>query len=212
MKTRPYLTGPRLCGYMRPAASRRPPHPRRGRARPPTKHLLCAILLCSLLIAPAVGVAAPAAPAAPQACGELFFSEYVEGSYFNKALEIFNGSTAAVDLAAYRVELYSNGSATPSQGVNLSGLLAAGGVFVMAHSSAAVDILDVADLLSSTVVNFNGDDAVVLKHSGAIIDVIGQIGFDPGTEWGSGSVTDKRTHLAPQRRDLDRRRERRRRL
>ena len=33
---------------------------------------------------------------------------------------------------------------------------------------------------------FNGDDAVVLRKGTTDIDVIGQIGFDPGTEWGSG--------------------------
>ncbi len=32
---------------------------------------------------------------------------------------------------------------------------------------------------------FNGDDAVVLRKGTTVIDVIGQIGFDPGSEWGS---------------------------
>ena len=33
---------------------------------------------------------------------------------------------------------------------------------------------------------FNGDDAVVLRKGTTVIDVIGQIGVDPGTEWGTG--------------------------
>ena len=33
---------------------------------------------------------------------------------------------------------------------------------------------------------FNGDDAVVLRKGTTVLDVIGQIGFDPGTEWGTG--------------------------
>ncbi len=33
---------------------------------------------------------------------------------------------------------------------------------------------------------FNGDDAVVLRKGTTVLDVIGQIGTDPGTEWGSG--------------------------
>jgi uncharacterized protein len=33
---------------------------------------------------------------------------------------------------------------------------------------------------------FNGDDAVALRKGTTMIDVIGQIGFDPGTEWGTG--------------------------
>ena len=48
------------------------------------------------------------------AATDLFFSEYIEGSSFNKALEIYNGTGAAVDLSTYSVELYSNGAAAPS--------------------------------------------------------------------------------------------------
>ena len=33
---------------------------------------------------------------------------------------------------------------------------------------------------------YNGDDTVVLRKGATIIDAIGQIGYDPGTEWGSG--------------------------
>ncbi len=117
---------------------------------------------------------------------ELFFSEYIEGSSFNKALEIFNGTEDIVDLTGYSVELYSNGSPTASQTVSLSGSLANDDVYVIAHGSAAQAILDVTDLISNGVANFNGDDAVVLKNGTTIIDVIGQIGIDPGSEWGSG--------------------------
>ncbi|MCK7471803.1 MAG: hypothetical protein MZU95_14260 [Desulfomicrobium escambiense] len=43
---------------------------------------------------------------------DLFISEYIEGSSNNKALEIYNGTRATVDLSIYSVALYSNGSAT----------------------------------------------------------------------------------------------------
>ncbi len=43
-----------------------------------------------------------------------------------------------------------------------------------------------ADLINSSVINWNGDDAVVLKNNGIVIDVIGQVGVDPGSAWGSG--------------------------
>jgi len=58
------------------------------------------------------------------ACGGLFFSEYIEGSSFNKAIEIYNGTGAPVDLSAYKVELYINGASSPSQSATLSGTLA----------------------------------------------------------------------------------------
>ena len=121
---------------------------------------------------------------------ELFFSEYIEGSSFNKAVEIYNGTGAPVDLSTYTVELYSNGAAVPSQSVALSGTLTNGDVFVIAHGSAAAAILTVADMTSSTVINFNGDDAVVLRNNGAVVDAFGQVGVDPGTEWTGGGVDD----------------------
>jgi uncharacterized protein len=118
---------------------------------------------------------------------DLFFSEYVEGSSNNKALEIYNGTGAAVNLAAggYRIEMYFNGSATPGLTVNLTGTVASGDVYVVAQSSASAAILAQADLTNGSGW-FNGDDAVMLRKGTAILDVIGQAGFDPGTEWGSG--------------------------
>ena len=123
--------------------------------------------------------------AATTDCGDLFVSEYIEGSSYNKAIEIYNGTGGTVDLSAYTLELYSNGASSPSQTTTLSGNLAEGDVVVIAHGSADPAIRAETDIFSSTVINFNGDDAFVLKHSGTTIDVIGQIGVDPGTRWGS---------------------------
>lgn len=120
---------------------------------------------------------------------ELFFSEYIEGSSNNKALEIYNGTGAAVNLSAgqYKVEMYFNGATSPGRTVNLTGTVAAGDVFVLAHSNANATILAQADQIDPSNPGwYNGDDAVVLKKGTTIIDVIGQIGVDPGTEWGSG--------------------------
>jgi len=121
---------------------------------------------------------------------ELFISEYIEGSSFNKALEIFNGTGGPVDLATemYTVEIYYNGNGSPGDTINLTGTLMDNDVIVLAHSSADGAILTEADIVTSDV-NFNGNDAVVLKRNGVVIDAIGQIGNDPGSEWGSGSVS-----------------------
>lgn len=122
----------------------------------------------------------------------LYFSEYIEGSSNNKALEIYNNSGSTVDLAAgdYKVEIYNNGHSLPDTTINLSGTVTDGNVFVLSHSSADASILAVAWQTAGNV-NFNGDDAVVLKKTDTILDVIGQVGFDPGVEWGSGSTTTK---------------------
>lgn len=118
---------------------------------------------------------------------DLFFSEYIEGTSNNKALEIFNNTGAAVDLAAgsYNVQMFFNGSASAGLTINLTGTVAHGDVFVLAHSSAAAAILAQADQTNGAGW-YNGDDAVVLRKGTTVIDSIGQVGFDPGTEWGSG--------------------------
>ncbi|ABC33190.1 predicted extracellular nuclease [Hahella chejuensis KCTC 2396] len=125
---------------------------------------------------------------AVHAAADLFFSEYVEGSSNNKALEIYNGTSADVDLSAYEVQMYFNGSSSAGVTLNLSGTLAAGDVYVIAHSSADPAILTQADLTSGGGF-FNGDDAILLLKGGAAVDSIGQIGVDPGSEWGSGDVS-----------------------
>ncbi|MDN5768883.1 MAG: ExeM/NucH family extracellular endonuclease [Humibacillus sp.] len=131
-------------------------------------------------------VAAPSASAAPT---DLFFSEYVEGSSNNKALEIYNGTGAPVDLASagYAVRLYFNGSSTSSSTIALTGTVANGDVFVLAASAADPAVLTAADQTTGASL-WNGDDAISLVKTDATapLDVIGQIGFDPGTEWGTG--------------------------
>lgn len=122
------------------------------------------------------------------AAADLFFSEYIEGSSNNKALEIFNGTGAPVDLSNYRVELYSNGATAAGNTQVLSGTLAAGAVYVIANSSSIQAILDLADI-TSTVTFFNGDDAVALVNvnTSAYVDIFGVIGNDPGAAWASGA-------------------------
>lgn len=118
---------------------------------------------------------------------DLFISEYVEGSSFNKALELFNGTSAAIDLGAgqYVLDVYFNGSSS-STSLALTGTINPGSAFVLAHPSAT---LGVTPNVTTTVVNFNGNDAVVLRKSTTVLDVIGQVGFNPGTQWGSNDTS-----------------------
>jgi predicted extracellular nuclease len=146
--------------------------------RLPTAALAVLALMLSSLVAGALPARAASA--------DLFFSEYVEGSSFNKAIEIYNGTGAPVNLGAYTLELYSNGSPTTGATRVLSGTLADGDVFVGAHSAADPAVLAVADdTVNGGVYNWNGDDAVVLRKAGTVVDSIGQVGSDPGAEWGT---------------------------
>ena len=118
---------------------------------------------------------------------ELFISEYVEGSSNNKALEIYNGTGAPIDLAAggYNVQMFFNGSSSAGLNIGLTGVVAAGDVYVVAQSLASASILAQADQTNAAGW-YNGDDAVVLRRGVEVIDVLGQVGLDPGTEWGAG--------------------------
>jgi predicted extracellular nuclease len=143
------------------------------------RRLVLAVLVLACALA-----GAPGALAAPS---DLFFSEYIEGSSNNKALEMYNGTGAPIDLAGqgYNVQMYFNGSASAGLTINLTGTVANGDVYVVAQSSAAAAILAQADQTNGSGW-FNGDDAVVLRKGTTVLDVIGQIGFDPGAEWGAG--------------------------
>ncbi len=121
----------------------------------------------------------------------LFFSEYIEGSSNNKALEIYNASGVSVDLSRYQVLNYANGSVTPTNTLNLTGTLAAGDVYVIANASANSAILAQSDI-TSTVTFFNGDDAVALRCTmpASDLDIIGVIGNDPGVGWAVAGIAD----------------------
>lgn len=124
-------------------------------------------------------------------CTDLFFSEYIEGTSDNKALEIYNPTSSGIDLSDYRVYRYANGSPTPTDTLHPVGIIAAGDVYVIANPDPTPgpdpQILAEEDTLH-TVTFYNGDDAISLYKisTTTIIDVIGEIGVDPGTNWTVG--------------------------
>ena len=132
-------------------------------------------------------------PAAAQPCTEPFISEYLEGSSNNKALEIFNPRPTPLNMAGYSLKAYNNGGLTVSNSFTFPAnvTIPAGGVYTIANSQALAGILSVADT-TSTITFFNGDDAVVLFKNTDTLDIIGKVGFDPGTNWtvGTGSTLD----------------------
>ncbi|MGB3526885.1 MAG: lamin tail domain-containing protein, partial [Flavobacteriales bacterium] len=113
---------------------------------------------------------------------DLFISEYVEGSSFNKYIEIFNGTGAPVDLSDYALQFFSNGASTPTTTDALSGTLVDGATMVYAHGSAAAYQ---GTVTTSGAVNFNGDDAFALRNvaTNSYADIIGTIGERPSPAW-----------------------------
>ncbi|RKQ33240.1 5'-nucleotidase C-terminal domain-containing protein [Oceanobacillus halophilus] len=109
---------------------------------------------------------------------DLFISEYMEGSSYNKAIEIYNGTGTTVNLSDYELALFSNGSTEASQSLSLTGELEHGDVYVLAHPNADELILAETDETNGSVINFNGNDALVLKKNEIVLDAVGEVGTD----------------------------------
>ena len=148
-------------------------------------------------------------------CSELFISEYVEGSGNNKALEIYNPTSSAIDLGEYIVIRYSNGGTSASSGnaIQLVGMIGPNdvhvGVIEKLNPSGAGNEVPVADSLQSKADAFycadyntsnawywNGNDAIVLARgsvneitSAEIVDVFGKVGEDPVGGWTDNAAT-----------------------
>jgi predicted extracellular nuclease len=78
-------------------------------------------------------------------CSDLFFSEYMEGSSNNKALEIYNPTSTSIDLSDYLVYRNNNGSLTPSATFSPRGILAPDSVYVIVNASSIPSIVSRSD-------------------------------------------------------------------
>lgn len=117
--------------------------------------------------------------------GSLLISKYIEGTGNNKAVEIFNGTDAPVDLSQCSLAQYDNGATAPTTVIPLSGTLAPGACFVVARPAFpnapdyAPDPALLAAAASSGMTNklltFNGDDVIVLRRGSTVLDRVGQV-------------------------------------
>ena len=132
---------------------------------------------------------------------DVFFSEYIEGSSNNKAIEIYNPTDADIVLDGYVINYYNNGSATVTKSYDLAGItLVAGDVYVICsdtYSGAAVcdEIQAYAD--ADSVVFFNGNDAMELMKDTVAIDVLGVVGVDEYWTVGDAAMAEYTLVRAP---------------
>jgi hypothetical protein len=148
-------------------------------------------------------------------CSEIFFSEYVEGSRNNKALEIYNPTNKTVNLTQYRIVRWPNGSSQFSFALShkLVGFLPSRKTIVLVIdkqditkvgldtpvvrvlAQKATLFLGKTDSLNFSM-SFNGDDALSLEKYNAqlgkyvAVDIFGKIGDKPNPCW-----TDKYPYL-----------------
>ena len=140
---------------------------------------------------------------------DLFFSEYIEGSSNNKALEVYNPTDETLSLDNYIIYTNYNGNSwSPGDGGRYTfpsgATVLPGEVFVAASADAWDEVLQAADSAyaygdGAYITSFNGDDARGLAkiHDGdtTIIDLIGfydieaDTSVDPGSGWDVAGVS-----------------------
>ncbi|WP_130736252.1 endonuclease [Flavobacterium sp. J27] len=128
---------------------------------------------------------------------DLYFSEYIEGSSNNKALEIKNETGNSKSLSGYVIKKQTNGAGSWSSGLSLSGSLANNGKFVIVNSLISSTCFNKSSANISTTateLTFNGNDAVGLFKNGVLIDIIGT--FNGGSSNFAADVTLRRKSTA----------------
>jgi hypothetical protein len=130
----------------------------------------------------------------------LFFSEYAEGSGFNKYLEIFNPTDSVISLSHFALAHTTNAPAIPGTFETWlpftdGALIAPGGTYTVVHPSADASLVAAADQTYPSL--SNGDDGFGLvagtPDDYTVLDIIGTWDADPGSEWvvaGNGSTSD----------------------
>lgn len=128
---------------------------------------------------------------------ELFFSEYIEGSSFNKALEIVNLTGSSINLTedAYSIKKQSNGEGNWVGELLLTGRIANNEVYVIANENTThPDILNKASLIKAGApMDFNGNDAIGLFKDGVLVDIIGTL--DDPEDFGKDVTLRRRTEV-----------------
>lgn len=120
-----------------------------------------------------------------QAAGDLFISSYVEGSSWNKALEIYNGTGKTINLSGYSLRKQSNGQGSFGSTLKLTGTLPNNSTYLISHKSAGNEILlTKAALLTDTLLQINGNDAIELVRNGVPIDRVGAANAGADVYWG----------------------------
>lgn len=129
---------------------------------------------------------------------DLYFSEYLEGSSNNKALEIANNTGSPISLSTYVIKKQTNGTGSWSTGIPLTGTLTNGAKFVLINSSIASTCYSKTSANISTTateLTFNGNDAVGLFKNGILIDIIGT--FNGGTaDFAANETLRRNTNVA----------------
>ncbi len=140
-----------------------------------------------------------AAPPVVDDPSNLIFSEYIEGSGNNKALEITNLTDSTVVLSNYQIAQTNNGSDwIYFHEFASEASIAAGEQYVLITDEVETTLFDANDadevLGYPSPIHFNGDDARALIHIDSQtgdttwIDIFGEANLDPGSGWSVAGI------------------------
>ena len=118
--------------------------------------------------------------------GSLVFSEYVEGTGNNKAVEIANVGDLPISTGDCIVNRYQNGAATAAASPIIIDTVTLDGNETLVLCSSSFSQTSLCDQLSENL-QHSGNDVVELVCAGSVIDVIGRIGED--AVWGIAPTT-----------------------
>lgn len=125
--------------------------------------------------------------------GNLLFSSYIEGSSYNKAVELYNGTGKTLDLSDYTLMKQSNGTGDFKTPFRMSGTLLNNKTYLIALNDSRNVLETRADVVNDSVMSFNGNDAIALYHNGIMIDVIGYADAGSAFFWGQDKTLKRKS-------------------
>lgn len=127
--------------------------------------------------------------------GNLIFSSYVEGSGYNKAVELYNGTGKTIDLSDYTVQKQSNGAGEFYPVFRLSGLLNNEKTYLIASNDYRNVLKSQAQASTDSVMSFNGNDAIGLFQNGILVDMVGYADAGSLLIWGQDKTLKRKSFV-----------------
>lgn len=137
----------------------------------------------------------------------LIFSEYAEGSSFNKWVEIYNPTFMDISLDEYRYNFCFNGCDSLEWEYSLafdSGyVLAPGDIYLITHYNADSSLLSIANQTTNLMSNGNDVLALLNYSVNTIVDIIGEMDSTEVSGWDvDGVVSATKDHTMIRKPDV----------
>ena len=104
----------------------------------------------------------------------LLISEIFEGEGNDRALELYNKNSEAINLNGYKINIHTGLSTTPTYSISLKGKLNGESTLVICHPSSKQETKDKSDIESSDL-NFNGSQAMTLTYEELVEKLVNRI-------------------------------------